>query len=284
MKKLLLYCLCFILISNQFAIGQEETTFVKNPILTSKLMLGVGMYIPTQKVKLSVDGSSNNNDINFKETFDFSNSGVRPEVSFDWRFSKKWKLSAEYFNANYTKKMELEEDIEIGDSDYTFESGSNVKLGYKINLYRIYVGRVISSGLKHELGGGLGFHLLNIGPFIEGTAIVSTGNGDEYTEEFKRAETTLTAPLPNIALWYYFAPTEKWAFTARLDWLALTVNEYSGSLWDVGPSVRYQVIKNLGISLDYRYFIINASVNKDVWNGSLDLSFSGPTLTLIGNL
>jgi hypothetical protein len=39
----------------------------------------------------------------------------------------------------------------------------------------------------------------------------------------------------------------------------------------------------MAVALDYRYFKVNANVNKDLWNGSFDLSFSGPTVTLFAN-
>jgi hypothetical protein len=278
MKNILCFLSFFIVAFTQIAFAQEENNTTKNPILTSKFQVGVGMFIPTQTVKFGLDASSSNTEINFGKSFDFNNHAVRPNMSFDWRFSKHWKLAAEYFNANYSKNSVLEEDIEIGDGDYTFEEGSYVKIGYKINLYRVYVGRVISSGLKHELGGGLGVHILNVGPFIEGDVII---NGND--NEFKTAAISATAPLPNIALWYHFAPTQKWAFSARVDWFGLSIDEYSGSLWDISPSVRYQIIKNMAVALDYRYFKVNANVNKDLWNGSFDLSFSGPTVTLFAN-
>ncbi|RXP45588.1 hypothetical protein EC396_15375 [Lutibacter sp. HS1-25] len=255
--------------------AQEKNEFTKNPILTSKFQIGVGLFIPTQKVKFELNGSSENQEIEFGESFDFNNNSLRPQFYLDWRFAKKWKLSAEYFNASYNKNLELEEDIVINNGEYTFKKGSNVKLGYKFNLYRVFVGTFISSGLKHELGAGLGFHITNIGPFIEGNIIVN--NNDN---EFKSASISVTAPLPNLALWYHFAPTEKWSFSARLDWFGITINEYSGSLWDVGPCVRYQFSKNFAAALDYRYFKINANVDQKVWNGSFAMSFSGPTLSL----
>lgn len=276
MKQISIYILFFLFISSQFLFAQDknENQNSKNPILTSKFQIGIGLFIPTQKVKFGIGGSSENQEIEFGESFDFNNNSLRPQVYFDWRFSKKWKLSAEYFNASYNKKAELEEDIVINDGEYVFEEGSNVKLGYKFNLYRVFIGRVISSGLKHELGGGLGFHVTYIGPFIEGKI---------NDNVFKRASVSITAPLPNIALWYYFAPTEKWSFTARLDWFGIKINEFSGSLWDLGPSARYQFSKNFSASLDYRYFKLNADVDKELWNGSFDMSFSGPTLSVFAN-
>ncbi|MCJ7756882.1 MAG: hypothetical protein MUP24_01950 [Gillisia sp.] len=275
MKNIAVFLMLFTVISNQFVIAQEADN--KNPILTSKFQLGVGMYVPSHNVKFSIDASNVNQTIEFDENFDFNSNQVTPEVFFNWRFAKKWNLYSEYFNANNSTRLVLKNDITAG--DYTFNEGSNVKLGYKVNLYRIYFGRVISTGLKHELGGGLGAHILEAKPFIEGNIIV---NGSE--NEFKRVSGSATAPLPNIALWYYYAPTQKWALTVRVDWFGLKINEYSGSLWDISPGVRYQIIKNLGVSLDYRYYKVNADVNKDSWNGGMDLSFSGPTFAIIGNL
>jgi len=264
-----------IIISAQHTFGQEKEN--KHPILSSKFHLGFGLYIPTQRVQFKVDASSEDNGINFDESFDFNNNQVTPDVNFDWRFSKNWKLAAEYFNIKYATSKVLPDDINAG--DYTFNKGSNVGIGYKINLYRVFVGRIISRGLKHELGAGLGLHILNLGPFIEGNVIV---NGNE--NEFRRANVSATAPLPNVALWYYFAPTEKWAFTAKVDWFGLTVNQYSGLLWDISPSVRYQIIKNFGVAFDYRFFGVRANINEEQWDGGVKLSFSGPTVSLIGNL
>lgn len=275
MKKTLITILLLLIVSNQNLTAQEEVN--KHPILTSKFQLGFGLYFPTQTVKFKVDGDSEDNGIQFDETFDFNNSQITPDVNFDWRFSKNWKLAAEYFNINYETTKVLKQDIKAG--DYVFNKGSNVGIGYKINMYRLYVGRVISRGLKHELGAGLGVHVLDLGPFIEGNVIV---NGSD--NEFREANVSATAPLPNIALWYYFAPTEKWAFTAHVDWFGLTVDQYSGSLWDISPRVHYQIIKNLGVAVDYRFFGVRAKVNEPNWNGSVNLSFSGPTITLIGNL
>lgn len=62
------------------------------------------------------------------------------------------------------------------------------------------------------------------------------------------------------------------------------MNGKSAFLWDVGPSMRYQIIKNLGIAIDYRFFKINTNVNKKYWKGSADLTFSGLSISLIGHL
>lgn len=277
MKKGFFLLIFIFTLSIQFLFAQDVDS--QHPILTSKFHLGAGLYIPTQNVKFSVNADAVEGDqtINFNENFNFNNNYVTPQLFFDWRFAKKWILGAGYFNAKYGTTAVLENDIIAG--DYTFNSGSSVSLGYRIDLYRIFIGRVFLSDFKYEFGGGLGVHLLDIRPYIEGNIIVDGGDN-----EFKRISESAATPLPNIALWYIYAPNQKWAFSAKLDWFGLTVGEYSGSLWDVVPSVRYQIIKNLGVSLDYRFFKVKANVNKDSWNGGFDLSFSGPSITVIGNL
>jgi len=276
MKKTCTFLTLFLIISCQF-INAQELTDSKAPILRSKFQLGVGVYFPTQKVKFSVAGNSDNQIIEFDKTFDFNDNQVTPQVFFDWRFAKKWKLYAEYFNVNYGSNKELENDIIAG--DYTFEAGSNVKVGYKLNMYRLFVGTLFYSNPKQELGGGLGFHILNIGPFIQGNIIV---NGSD--NEFQRVDTSATAPLPNIGIWYFYAPTQKWALTARVDFFGLNLSEYSGDLWDVSPGVNYQIIENLAIGLEYRFFDVNLHVKEDYWHGNADLSFSGVTLKIVGSL
>lgn len=275
MKKFLILFVALVILPIQLLLSQELTG--QHPILTDRFQLGVGIYIPAQKVKFGVDGESENQEIEFDQTFDFNNNRSTPNITFDWRFAEKWRLGAEYFNVSYETKAVLENDIVAG--DYTFNKGSNVGIGYKINLYRIFVGHKIWSAEKHELGGGLGVHLLDISPFIKGNVIVNDGDN-----KFQRVSGSTLTPLPNLAFWYYFAPTEKWAFTAKVDWFGLTVDQYSGSLWDVAPGIRYQVIKNMGIALDYRFFDLRADVDETRWHGSFEMSFSGPSITLFGNL
>ena len=71
----------------------------------------------------------------------------------------------------------------------------------------------------------------------------------------------------------------KMGFIARADWFGMSIDQYSGGLWNLAPGVRYQIIKNLGLGLDYRVLLLNAKVDGDNWKGKFDMGFSGPTLT-----
>ncbi len=276
MKNLIIFFLVFIFASNQTVLSQEKEV-LKHPILTSKLQLGVGLYIPTRTLRIGVDGSSPNMDIDLNEAFKLNNNDATLQFNFDWRFTKKWKVSLEYFAVSNGSKAVLDHDISWG--DYTIKEGSNIDGGVNLDLYRVYIGRILSQGLKHEFGIGLGIHGLDINPFIIGKIYLN-----DEVQEIDRLSVTSFAPFPNLALWYYYAPNTKWAFTARLDWFGITLEPYTAKLWDFGPSVKYQIIKNLSIGLDYRYFKISAKVDNKNWNGNFYTFYHGPTIKLIGNL
>ena len=134
------------------------------------------------------------------------------------------------------------------------------------------------TGQKHELGGGLGIHGLNIKTFVEGEGFV----GDQ-SAGFKRSEATAFLPLPNIGFWYFWAPTDKWAFSASVDWFDIKIDNVSGGLWNVSPGVTFQIIRNLAVMANYQFLKFNADINKDSFKGSFDLKFSGPALRIVGN-
>ncbi len=270
MKVLLsILLITFLSFNSLFSQNNDD----KHPILKDKFTGNIGVYVPSKKVSFGLDGSSPNDIINFSDSFNLNDNEVTPFFNFAWRFSEKWKLGVEYFGIKNANKLELEEDIVF--DNITFKKGSNIRGGFGVNMYRIFVGRSFSRGLKHEFGAGLGIHALNTSAFIEGD--VQSTEGDV---SFERRAVSALIPLPNIGIWYYYAPTNKLALVARLDWFGITVGDYSGGLWNVAPGIKYQLFKNVGIGVDYRYFLFRASVNKTDWKGEFNMTFQGPLFAI----
>jgi hypothetical protein len=263
-----------LILFNCSLFSQEENE--KHSILNDRFQFEVGTFIPSKNVIIRADGSSPNDRINFSETFGLNNNEITFFLYFNWRFSKKWNLSVESFNVGNANKNELKEDIDFG--NITFKKGTNIRGGFGLNLYRIYVGRTFSSGSKHEFGAGLGVHALNTRAFVEGDVLTSEGDLN-----FERETVNALVPLPNLGAWYYFTPNTKWVFIARLDWFGITIGEYSGGLWDIATGIKYQLFKHIGVGFDYRYFIVNANVNKNSWNGEFSMKINGPLLVVHAN-
>ena len=275
MRPIILFSF-FLLIIPTWLYCQEEEEEEKHPILSDKFYLEAGVFVPQKNLNFGASGDIENGDIDFDETFNFNDNEATFFFNGEWRWNKKWRLTGEYFAVNNASRVELERDIEF--ENITFEKGTFVRGGVEFALFRVFVGRTISSGPKHSLGAGLGVHTLNIGAFIEGE--VRTDQGDK---EFRAPRVNFVIPLPNIGGWYHWAPTPKWAFVARVDWFGISIDQYSGGLWNIAPGVKFQIIENLGLGVDYRFFFLNARVNDSIWDGRMDMNFAGPLFTIHGN-
>jgi hypothetical protein len=248
----------------------------KHSILTDKFEFTVGVFYPSKTFDIGVNGTTTNGDIDFGQTFGIETSEFTLFAGFEWRFAKKWKLSTNYFGIQNSGSKVLEKDINWG--DYTIKQGTNVYGKIGINVYRIYVGRIFTSGAKHEFGGGLGVHAMNAKAIIEGEMLSSEGDFS-----FQRSRKSITLPLPNFGLWYYFAPNTNWAFTSNLDVFYLAIGNYSGNLVNLSPGVNYQFFKNISASLNYRFIDIGAKFDSSNWDGDVSFGFNGPSLTINAN-
>ncbi|MCP4883516.1 MAG: hypothetical protein GY908_06975 [Flavobacteriales bacterium] len=257
------------------AFSQDEK---KHPLLTDNFFLEAGVFIPAKNIKLGADGDFPDDDFDFGEEFDLNDNQATAFVNLEWRWNKKWRLTVETFSLNNAAKATLDSTLVF--DDVTFEKGSNVRGGFDFALYRVFVGRTISSGQKHSLGVGLGVHALNVGAFIEGE--IKSSNPD-LDGEFQKRRVSALIPLPNIGGWYHWAPNEKWGFIARVDWFGISIDQYSGGLWNFAPGMRYQIGKNFGLGIDYRILLINAKVSQPNWEGKFNMDFSGPAVTFHGN-
>jgi hypothetical protein len=249
-------------------------------MLTDRFLARAALFIPARTVAVGASGDLNTDlgEINFSEKFDLGGTQSTLNLDFIWRFSKSkfWSLRGQYFRVAAEKGAELEEDIEW--EDVIYRAGGSVKAGYGLSLYRVFLGRVISTGQKHEFGGGLGIHGLNTNAFIEGNAFVN-----DTSIGFRREGVKAFLPLPNIGIWYTWAPTPKWAFSATVDWFGIKVGEYSGGLWNLSPGVTFQAFKNIGFSANYQYLNYYANVQKTLWDGSFNMTFKGPSFGVTAN-
>lgn len=277
MRTLLAYIVSLVMATSLLA----QTDSDKNPILTEKFIIAPGWYFPTENVDLGVQGSTDIEDIediDFDETLGLSGGKNTFNLKFMWRFSKSklWSLSGEYFKLSTEETVTLDEEIEW--EDVTYPVGGEAKLGYGVGLYRIFFGRVISTGQKHELAGGLGIHGLDTNGFVEGEALI-----DDVSAGFERSEESIFLPLPNIGAWYTWAPSAKWALIAKVDWFGIKIDNISGGLWNISPSVTYLFTNHLGVSAGYQILNFNANIDQDDWKGSFDLTFGGPSLRVVAH-
>jgi hypothetical protein len=183
-----------------------QTDGDKNPILTDRFLARAALFVPDRAVQVGAKGEispENSEDIDFGRTFDLGGTENTLNLDFIWRFSKSgfWSVRGQYFRVSAAKEVSLEREIEW--QDVIYQAGARVKAGYGLSLYRIFI------------------HGLNTNAFIEGEAFV-----DDASVGFSRENVSIFLPLPNIGVWYIWAPTPKWSFSAAIDWFGIKVGKY----------------------------------------------------------
>ena len=275
-EKKLFFIYVILIVSTQIIFSQNDGGDDIHPVLKDKFEFSMGIYNSRESFKITVIGNDLGEEIDFSSIFGVKNSFNTLFLSFGWHFTKRWKISAEYFGLKNEHKAELENDLIF--NSIIFKKGSFIKSGTGLKLTRIYISRSMFKNNKHELGLGLGVHAVDVLASIEGEVLT-----DEEEFEFQTSSLKALVPLPNIGLWYYYAPSNRWLLSARVDWFGLKVGDYGGSLWNIAPGINYQVFKHFGLGLNYRYFNLKADVNESDWKGSFNLIYKGPLLSITAN-
>ncbi len=242
-------------------------------MLTAKYHAAVGAYFGSGDFKISVDGTTEGTGIDFNRSLDADESSASPFGSLRWRFGEKWSLGMQAFQLEVSGGRVLQQDVQFG--DVTFRQGSRVDAGLDTSVIRAFVGRTFSTGPQYEFGAGVGLHWMQLDAFLSGEIFVN-----DQSSGISRENVSADLPLPNIGAWYWYAPSNRWLFTSRLDWLSASVGDYSGSLWNVGLGVQYQMTKHFGIGAEYEYFDLDGDVDDSNWTGSANISTTGPSLFL----
>lgn len=277
MKRLLIVYTLVLLspIVNSKAQTKDSIVLHSNELLLEKFVISAGFFVPSKELKMGVNGGTPNNVIDFGRDLGFDDSDVTMTFNFFWRFSKSrnWSVTLEYFSTDNTRNRVIDKEVDWGDTVYPI--GAKVSTNFKLALYRVLFGRVITKGKNHEFIIGLGLHALDINSNMQALAYAGETNfGVEKDFDMKRV--SLLAPVPNLGLKFIYTPSPKWVLEARLDWFSLNTGKFGGYLWNIGPSVSYQIFKFAGIGASYRFFNTSLDVHNRFWDGSVDLLYQGP--------
>jgi hypothetical protein len=272
--KTLTYLTVFALAASLFsssAVAQASDDY--HPFLSDKFNIGIGMFFPKKDFTLRVDGAVPEEEIDFQESLALDDSESVWSLNFRWRFGEKWSFWGQYWSTESDGGAVLTEDVEW--QDVVFKEGTFATGGVDLTIARTFFGRSFTNAPNYEFGAGAGLHWMEIGAFIEGEIII-----DENTTGFQRESVSADFPLPNVGAWYMYSWNKQWLFQARVDWLSVSIGDYSGGLWNAQVGIHWQAFKNIGFGLTYNAFELDVDVDKSDWRGSADISQNGPFLAV----
>ncbi len=267
--------LFLVSVSAGVASAQESGSSGKyHPFLSDNFHLGLGAYRPSQKRRLGADPTDGGSAGESLDATDTQSTGL---LNFHWRFTKNWSFQGTYWNTDSASEEILTEDFEF--EDQVFQAGSFIRTGIDTSITRLFWGRSFFRKPSTDWGVGLGLHALDIEAIVEGQIIAVPGPGLES----RRESASATVPLPNLGIWYMYSWSPKWVVTTRLDWLDVSIQEFSGQLIDLSVGVNYQMSDHFGIGLAVNAFRLDVEVESGGWKGSLLQEQIGPRLNLTWN-
>ena len=60
-------------------------------------------------------------------------------------------------------------------------------------------------------------------------------------------------------------------------------NGDDGDMWNANLGVNFQAWRHVGFDLSYQYFNLNVNVDKGSWRGGVDMTYSGPVISVTAN-
>ena len=283
MKKTSQLCFCalILLLMSGTVLAQEDYEY--HPALSDNFEISVGWFRSDNSFKVRADDPGLgiepiNSDIDFDDSLGVDQTSTLLNAQLRWKFGKKrkWSLWGQYFSNDASGDATLEEDVEW--QDVVFREGTFVGAGVKMEIIRAFVGRSFVNNEQHDFGVGIGIHNLDLETYIEGEILIN-----DETTGFERVEASGSQPLPNIGAWYNFSPARKWLLHGRVDWISANIDKYDGTLWNTNVGVNFQAWRHVGIDLSYQYFNLDIKVDEDDWIGGVDMTYSGPVLSVTFN-
>jgi len=102
--------------------------------------------------------------------------------------------------------------------------------------------------------------------------------GDLYEND------TFEGPLPLIGLVFDYYITPKWLATLKGGYFQLTLNDYKGSIANLGASVEYQFTKTFGLGLGYDGFLLTLDAEDANSNAFASLEYKYHGVQVFGIL
>ena len=131
--------------------------------------------------------------------------------------------------------------------------------------YSFYRSETIDTGI------GLGVHAVDLDTSLTATLRA----GDRETEVASGSLDTL-APLPNVLAYVSWKFKPKWMLIARLGYVTLDYDNYSGDMTNAHAMVSYSLSPRWALGASYQFVDLDLSVDRTDYTEIYDIDFSGP--------
>jgi hypothetical protein len=235
--------------------------------------VSLGTFLNKSSLKIRLDGEAGDigTEINWGDTFG-NNEQTRLRLDGLWRMTDRHHLRFMYTDYSRSKTATFEDDVNWGGELIPVNASVTGKVGFTIaELAYEYA---VKRNENMELALSAGVHYTSFEAKL--TAIVEGGGGSAGGTVGGKA--SVGAPLPVFGghgLWHL---GKDFYADAQVQWFALSMDGYDGSILNYRAAILWQPRKWGGIGIGYDSFNVDLKVDKDKFTGKMDWTYQGPQL------
>jgi hypothetical protein len=274
--------LCSVLGTGVATTAAAQSSSGAEGLLNDKWVINLGGFVVGSSVNANLNGqSSSNPEVDFDDSFGKANDATRIRGDLLWRITPEHRMRFMYFNNSQTRSRVLENDVQWG--DYTFNSGSRAEFKNDFQVFELAYEYAFVRRPTYEVAASLGVHYMDLKLQLSGTASGIDANGNPFQGQATSKVSSLPAPLPVIGLRAGWVVAPDWYVDAQAQVFRVKVGAYDGNWSDLRLGATWMFHRNYGLGLGYNRFATKVDVDKNDFNGSLKLDYSGLQAYLTGS-
>lgn len=238
-----------------------------NP-LTDRFSLSLGTFLLDTSTELRVDGTSGRGtqidaeqDLGLHDSDSFRLDGY-------WRFKKRHKLRALFFNSTRSDTHIIERDIKIRDTVFPLNAQLDTHFGTRVGELAYEYAFIRRE--RYEIAGSAGLHNLR---FELGVSAQQNNASTDAAELSQHA--AADGPLPVIGLRGTWRLGKQWSFDAQAQFFRIKIDPYEGRLEDYTASFVWLPFPHLGLGAGYNEFVTRLDVSANQFDGRLRWRYGG---------
>ncbi len=235
--------------------------------------VSLGTFVVNQNTEVRLDGQAGEvgTPVDWEKNFGDGDS-TRIRLDGYWRFAERHKIRTMWFNASRSGSKTI--DTEIDWQGEVFPVAAKISGESKFNIVELAYEYAFMRRDNFELTGTAGIHYTDLSLSLSGQALNTEGDG---TRQVKK-EGSVAIPLPVFGSHFLWRMGGDFWLDTSVQWFALSIDEYDGSIWDAKIDAIWQPSKWVGLGVGYNRFKIDVGVNTDKFDGNLNWEYSGPRI------
>ena len=248
--------------------ANAEDSAPENP--ATKWGFSIGAFITDQdmQTEFGVNFGEGSFRVDFEDDLGLDDSQSVGRLAAFYKFNERHQVEFDIFDLSQSATAVIDEEFTWGDT--TFPVDAEVATGLDLNIYKIAYSYFPAQSEQGKFGLTGGFYVADIGLSLR---ILP----DEMAEVG-----AVTAPLPVLGFRGEYFFTERWRFSASVEWFGLEIDEYDGHLNDTLLGIDYRFTDHFALGLGYNRVDIDVDATDKALRADLIWEYSGVIAYLRG--